>query len=290
MRVFVTFAAGETYEKLSEVLKESINLFSEYDLIIYKAEDFDIKWEPENWQPAYVFIYKILSCLKALEEYDEVVWLDNDCLATNKIDKIWNNVVTTYPLLPNERFDNFKNAPGDKPNYQDVNFLKYAKERVGVINNDFNNSYLQACCMIFNKNCSNFFEEVIRHYQEFDSNVYPFGDESIINCMIWRDKLTNNLGDVFLCSHYFSPYIIESALTSKNEEEYFNNFDINHRKEGIDEDNYILIHGWSLSRHNRIGLINNNFDNLLFIHGSKDFNVHNRYLNTLKEWIDTLEK
>ena len=41
MKTFITFAAGETYEKLSEVLKDSINSFSKYDLVIYRPEDFD---------------------------------------------------------------------------------------------------------------------------------------------------------------------------------------------------------------------------------------------------------
>ena len=107
MKSFITFAAGESYERLAEVLKESIETFSEYDLIVYKPEDFDIKWEPENWQPSYVFIYKVLSCLKALETYDELVWLDNDCLVTKNIDKIWERKINNYPLLPNERFNNF---------------------------------------------------------------------------------------------------------------------------------------------------------------------------------------
>ena len=285
MKTFITFAAGETYEKLSEVLKDSINSFSKYDLVIYRPEDFDIKWEPENWQQSYVFIFKVLSCLKALETYDEIVWLDNDCLVTNKIDRIWNNVITTYPLLPIERFNNFYIWPNIKPNYCDMSFLNDAKNRIGVIDSNFDNIYVQACCMLFNKNCLSFFEEVYLHYQNFDSSVYPYGDESIINCLIWRDKLSN-LGDIFLCSYYFSDYTIQGALTSNNEEEYFKNFDINHREEGIDEDNFILSHGWNLARHNRIGLINNNFNNLLFLHGSKDYNLHNKYLNTLKKWID----
>ena len=91
---------------------------------------------------------------------------------------------------------------------------------------DFNNVYLQACCMLFNKDCKEFFDEVMYYYQDYDNNVYTYGDESIINCMIWRDK-SSNLGDVFLCSHYFSFHTIEGALTSNNEEEYFNTFDIN---------------------------------------------------------------
>jgi hypothetical protein len=280
-KVFITFSIGDQYDKLSEVLKESINRFSKYKLIIYKPENFDIKWEPENWQPSYIFIYKVLSCLKALETYDEVVWLDNDCLPTHNIDKIWSNKVDNYPLLPKERFNNFHVWPSEKPNYHDTNFLSDAKRIIGVIGTNFSNSYLQACCMVFNKNCVDFFKEVLKYYQDFDSRVYPFGDESIINCMIWRDNLPNNLGDVFLCSHYFSPYIIELALNAKNHEEYSNLFDINHRV-GENEDSSILKHGWTLARHNRIGLINNNFENLLFLHGSKDSNLHSRYLKSIK--------
>ena len=280
-RIFITFAVGEQYEKLSEVLKESIKLNSKYDLIIYKTEDFNIKWEPENWQPSYIFIYKVLSCLKALENYDEIVWLDNDCLVTKNIDKIWERKIDNYPLLPNERFNNFHIWPSEKPNYQDTNFLGDAKRRIGVTDVNFDNSYLQACCMLFNKNCVDFFKEVLHYYQNFNSDVYPYGDESIINCMIWRDKLSNNLGDVFLCTQYFSPYIIETALNTKNKEEYNNLFDINHRL--VDnEDTFILTHGWSLARHNRIGLINNNFENLLFLHGSKKLHIHNKYLLLMK--------
>jgi hypothetical protein len=135
--------------------------------------------------------------------------------------------------------------------------------------------------MVFNKDCISFFKEILNHYQDFNNNVYPYGDESIINCMIWRDKLPNNLGDVFLCTQYFSPYIIEAALKVKTSEEYHNLFDINHRL--VDnEDTFILSHGWSLARHNRIGLVNNNFENLLFLHGSKDPNLHKQYLNSIK--------
>jgi len=281
MKRFITFVAGEQYEKLAEVLKDSIDEFSDYKLIVYKPEDFDIKWEPENWQPAYVFIYKVLSCLKALEKYDDVVWLDNDCLPTYNIDKVWDYKVDNYPLLPTERFNNFHIWPSPKPNYNDPNFLGEAKRRIGVTNNDFSNTYLQACCMVFNKKCISFFNEILKYYKDFSSDVYPYGDESIINCIMWRDKLTSNLGDVFLCTHYFSPYIVEAALMSKTSEEYYNLFDISHRI-ADNEDTFILSHGWTLARHNRIGLINNNFESLLFVHGSKSAEQHSRYLSVMK--------
>jgi hypothetical protein len=279
MKVFITFAAGEVYERLSEVLKDSIDRFSAYDLIVYRLEDFEDKVNTDL--PYQITIYKILSSLKALESYDEVVWLDTDCVVTQYIDKIWDKKVDGYPLLPTERFNNFNIWPSSKLNYQDVNFLGKAKEKVGVVENDFNNSYLQSCCMMMNKSCIPFLNEIVKYYDDYDNNVYPYGDESIINCMIWRDKLINNLGDVFLCSHYFSPYIIEAALSAKNREEYNNLFDINYRI-ADNEDTFILSHGWSLARHNRIGLVNNNYGNLLFLHGTKDDKLHRRYLNSIK--------
>lgn len=280
-RAFITFAAGDSYERLADVLRESISISSQYDLITYKPQDFDIKWEPENWQQSYVFIFKVLSCIKSLESYDEVVWLDNDIVVTKNIDKIWDNKIDNYPLLPTERFNNFSIWPNQKPNYQDPGFLGEAKQRIGVVDTDFNNIYLQACCMFFNKNCLYFFNQVLHYYKDFDGGVYPYGDESIINCMIWRDKLTKNLGDVFLCSYYFSPYIIEMSLMAKNADEYYNLFDINQRLNET-EDTYILSHGWSLARHNRICLISNNYDNFLFIHGSKSPELHNSFLNLMK--------
>ena len=70
-------------------------------------------------------------------------------------------------------------------------------------------------------------------------------------------------------------------MKTKTSEEYNNLFDINYRIND-NEDTFILKHGWSLARHNRIGLINNNFENLLFLHGAKDSNLHNRYLKSVQ--------
>jgi hypothetical protein len=281
-RVFITFAVGDQYEKLSDLLKESVELNSKYNLIIYKSEDFNIEYKPESWKPGYIFIYKVLSCLKALETYDEVVWLDNDCLVTKNIDKIWERKIDNYPLLPKHRFYNFETWPHGKTDYCDSNFLKEGKQKVGLVDSDFNNLYLQACCMFFNKDCESFFKEVLNYYSDYNDVEFPHGDETIINLLIWKNKYSNNLGDVFLCTHYFSPYLIEGFIKSKDSEEYKRLFDISLRTDGVDEDGFILSHGFSLARHNRIGLIENNFDNLLFFHGSKRLDIHNKYLSLMK--------
>lgn len=280
-RTFITFA-DENFKDLSNVLSESINSFSEYKLKIYNPSDFNIKYEPEKWKTGYIYIYKVLSCIKALEEFDEVVWLDSDCLATYNIDKIWDNKIDNYPLLPKHRFYNFNIWPHIKIDHTDPEFLKDAKNKILVVDNSFSNTYLQACCMYFDKNCLNFFNEVLSYFNNYE-DIFPYGDETIINCMIWRNKYQSNLGHVFLCSHYFSPYIIEEFIKLNCKEDFPKLFDISMRIDGIDEDNFILTHGLSRAVHNRIGLVNNNFDNILFFHGSKSVDLYNRYLELMKK-------
>jgi hypothetical protein len=276
-RTFVTFAVGEIYEKLSKVLKSSIDSFSEYGLIIYTPDDFDIEYNSELWNgPRSInFSYKILSCLKALETYDEVVWLDNDCVVTYNIDKIWNNKIEKIPLLPRHRFYNFERWPHDKVNYRDSNLLIKAKEKVGL-NNDFENNYLQACCMLFNKDCKDFFDEVMYYYQDYDSSIFPFGDETIINLLIWKNNYKPNLGDVSLCSYYFSPYKIDEFINLKNADDYPKLFDLNYigfPNNNQQENQY--------ANHNRLGLIENNFEDILFFHGSKSYELHNSFLTKM---------
>ena len=275
-RIFVTFASGEIYEKLSKVLKDSINSFSNYDLITYKPEDFDIKWEPENWQTGYVYIFKVLSCLKALENYDEVVWLDNDCVVTYNIDKIWNYKIENYPLLPKHRFYNFEKWPHHKVDYTNSNLLVKGKEKIGITNSDFNSTYLQACCMLFNKDCKEFLDKVIYYYQDYDSSIFPYGDETIINLLIWKNNYKLNLGNVSLCSYYFSPYKINEFINLKNSDDYPKLFDLNYIgfPNNHDEEK-------KFANHNRLGLIKNNFEDILFFHGSKSDSLHNSFLEKM---------
>lgn len=279
-RTFVTFAVGDEYIRLSEVLKKSIDVFSEYSLKIFGIEDFDIEYTPDIWKPGYIYIYKILSCIKALDEYDEVVWLDNDCLATNNIDKIWSMELEGYPLLPKHRFQNFNVWPHFKTDYSDPSIMTRGKLKVGV-SGEFENSYRQACCMFFNRECIDFLNKVLLYFTDYDNEDFPYGDESIINLLIWKGHLSKNLGDVFLCSYYFSPYFLDEFIRSNDSEQYKDLFDISKRLDGVDEDGVILVHGASLAKHNRLGLIENNFDRILFFHGSKSTELHERYLNLM---------
>jgi len=279
-RTFVTFSVGDEYMRISEVLKKSIEGFSEYSLKIFGIEDFEMEYRPDLWKPGYIYIYKILSCIKALEEHDEVVWLDNDCLATRNIDKIWDMKPDGYPLLPKHRFQNFETWPHIKTDYSDPSVMSKGKLRVGV-SDGFENSYLQACCMLFDRSCIGFLIDVLGYFFGYDNEDFPYGDESIINLLMWKRRLGKSLGDVFLCSYYFSPYFLDEFIKSKSAQQYQDLFDISKRIQEVDEDGVILSHGASLARHNRLGLLRNNFDRVLFFHGSKSVELHERYLNLM---------
>ena len=249
-RTFVTFADGEKYEELSIVLGESIRTFSNYDIKIYNKSDFNLTFDV-NFNSSFGYIYKILSCLKVLEEYDEVVWIDTDCIVTNYIDKIWFETwrLDGYPLLPKYRFYMFHNRP-DNPKVKEISFKKLGLDYIG-------GDYLQACFMLFDKTSLEFFNEVMNVFlNEFTNDEFPFGDETIINCLLRKYKFTDNLGYKFICSQYFN-WRLNKFVKSKNSLDFMEIFDNMKPK-----DNF--------------------FDNILFIHGSKEVKFKRELLEDLK--------
>jgi hypothetical protein len=281
---FITFSEGEDYNNLCSVLNDSISQFSNYNLTIYNSNDFDIPWEPEKWQPGYAFIFKILSCLKSLESFDEVVWLDTDVVVTSIIDEIWNYENKNYPLLPKYRFSNFINWPHTKIDFNDISFLSGAKNLIGI-DSSTKHDYLQACCMKFDSSSREFLEEVLSYFNDFQSNLFPLGDESIINVLLCKYKLKENLGDIFLCTQHFDYYHIEKFfnLDSNNIQDYQDLFNIKLTPE--DEKIRIMykrttneILTITYGEHNRLGLINCS-NKILFLHGNKSYQIHRHYLD-----------
>jgi len=277
-KAFVSFYVGYEYERMTNLLKESIETFSDKPLIVFTPKDFDLEFLPENWKPGYIYIYKILSCLKLLEEFDEVVWLDSDCLVTHNIEKIRDYKIDKFPLLPRARFYNFVNWPMPFFECRSPHFMGAAKQKVECFDLDFPDVYLQACCMFINKDCEPFLREVLSFFEDFDGESFFFGDESIINSLFWKYKNSKNLGDVFLCSHYFSSYIFDSFITLQKAEDFPKLFDPSY--DGIFP---IGTHpNIELNTHNRLKLIHNNFENILFFHGTKSYDKHENYLDSLK--------
>jgi hypothetical protein len=252
-RTFVTFSEGEINNQLTEILKESIHLFSNYDLIVYKKSDFELDYntdDPEFWKSGNGYIYKVLSCIKSLEEYDEVVWIDTDCIVTNYIDKIWfeGYRVKGYPLLPQYRFNNMQNVDNG------WEIVRYS----AIYNPDTNRKfYSQACLMFFNKSCLDFYKEVLSYFDNFNSPRFPMGDESIINYLLWKDNKSDNLGHIFLCSAFLHFNLLQFAANTNREE-------------------YMICHDYNY--------VENNFSEILFLHGEKNPYIHTIILNNLKQY------
>lgn len=267
-RCYVTFVEGEVYENIFESLEYSVKAFSEYPLIKYSAKDFEIKWEPENWPFGYVYMYKILSCLKALDHYDQVVWLDTDIVVTPNIERIWENEIDGYPLLPNHRFYNFENWPHTRFDIVSDDYEPRAKAKVGLDHRDFKNVYRQACIMLFDRKCRPFFHEVLGYFKDYDGAFSSSGDEMMINAIMWRDRQDRSLGNANMCTHHFSPYHIKKFIACGNEKEYRDLFDPEVISE--DESNLIILSsGSEYAAWNRRKLIES--DNLILIfHGSND--------------------
>jgi len=190
-RCFVTFYSNEDYE-LNQVLVESINKFSKYNILSFTHDDFS-HLDIENRYRCPIFIQKVLSYIKCLQiGFDEVVWLDSDIIAFPKIDNIWNNTckIEDYSLLP-------------------VHFMLL--DPYNLLNNEKkyfnckitnNTVYLHACISIFNKNCLDFFNKVLDKYLYVDHRLFPFGDESIMNCLIWEKEEPKNLGRCYIQYDY----------------------------------------------------------------------------------------
>jgi autotransporter strand-loop-strand O-heptosyltransferase len=256
-KCFITFVDGEKYEKLADLLKKSIKLYSQYELIIYKNNDihnFHSFSDPSNYSSgaaSMAFANKILCCLKALESYDEVAWIDCDCIVTTNIDKIWfeSYRLKNYPLLPLARFSNFDEAiiPQKKFTYINEEALDY----FDIKNMEYD--YMQACFMYFNKNSIDFFKVVLSFFDEnYNPKIFHFADETIINCLFIKYGYKDNLGSCFLCSYYFN-YLLQDYIISKTKDEFYNHF-------------------------SRFNIKDNNFSEILFLHGSKDLILHESYI------------
>jgi hypothetical protein len=266
-RAFITFSEGDHYNKLTEYLKQTLDKFSNYDLVVYKLKDLEdlfkvsesdwsgegeVKQNSQNFSQhnPIVYIYKILSCIKALEYYDEIVWIDTDCIVNHNIDDVWNRFkdVEDYPLLPKYKNYMWINSPHHISDVRDPDFNKNGKEYFEIESVSDDSFYLQACFMLINKNCLGFLEEVVRHFDNFNAELFPCGDETIINLMLWKYKKTNNLGNNFLCSYYFG-YSLDLFINLNGPEEFTNLCSL------IPKDN--------------------NYNEILFFHGTKDIEVTN---------------
>jgi len=254
-RSYVTFFNNnEKYINLSNVMIKSIKTFSVYPIEVYNEKNFNINIDESNFSK--MMIYKILSIKKALDKYDEVIWLDIDIVVNEKIDMLWDNFkrINKYPLLANNRFDNFIDPPYDinniVNNYENFNNFK---NKIGLTKNIIN--WRQACVIASNKSCYNFLNEINDHLL-MDNIV---SDEDIFNFLYLKYNFNDSLGDIFICSEYFVGILNDMVFF--NEKDYLRFFN------------------------EKILLKTNNYNNICLYHGQKDDKISEMlFLNIMNNY------
>ena len=157
--------------------------------------------------------YKYLVALKPkivnqslLLHYDCFLYLDADCVITpffNNYYLNFNDVSKEYPLCPNYKHDfmiyNDRGFPFDENGAMNLSntlegklfdYFKIEQKR---------SAYRHTYAYMYNKNCSNFFEEAnnilfnFGFFNEYDI-YFPLLDETVFNFMFWSKKFEKSLG------------------------------------------------------------------------------------------------
>ncbi len=137
---------------------------------------------------------------------DNFCYLDADCFSRKECDSIFKNAQTIkkHPLLSiacqqymlcNGRGNPFANGKEDPNLCLEAPLLK----ELGIDVSLRIPVYLQTGVFMFNKKCIDFvrewsdlcFSNLVLNNREY---LAPFHEETVINCLLWRDKVKDNLG------------------------------------------------------------------------------------------------
>jgi len=239
MNRFVTHS-DKNYLKYAERLFESLQNNTN-TVIIYYTVDFHYKSKYKNVIPVYfstkdyissssykkldvksclVFLKSIIAEL-SLKNYaksvnDSFCYIDCDCLAKKELDSIFNHAqnITNYPLLNRACFEYMLlNGRGDPFMYGYFNLNNCLEaELLKALNIDLNlrtSTYAQTGVFVFNSKCSDFITEWKNTcFLDFIFNdqvkYAPFHEETVINCLLWKNKYSNNLSQVLINIPYES--------------------------------------------------------------------------------------
>ena len=166
----------------------------------------------ENCKSYHVFLKPLLvknvlegKLLKICDE-DNFCYIDSDCFARKYCDDIFLNVdrIINHPLLTVacQQFMMMSDGRGNPFVDDGVDFnLCLEAPLMKKLNIDVNLrtfTYLQTGVFLFNKNCYNFvcewfnlcFSDLIINNWHY---LTPFHEETVINCLLWRDGVKDNL-------------------------------------------------------------------------------------------------
>lgn len=218
---FISFITKD-YLYLADKLIESVKIFSEKPIIIY-TYNFDHDFKIQNVFSKRIddkalqkplFISSTKNSLGVVDRFDfntfynltrkfevilqslsdginEGVFLDCDIIVNNNIDEIFNNFfdIENYPLVTKGIFEYMMlNGKGNPFEGQDV-LEKPLMDLLAVKERSMH--YVQTNTILFNKNCTQFFNECIEVCKNekiiYDSGIYaPFQDETIVNVLLWK--------------------------------------------------------------------------------------------------------
>tara|TARA_Y100000591_G_C21770285_1_gene665199 strand:+ start:145 stop:888 length:744 start_codon:yes stop_codon:yes gene_type:complete len=206
MKAFVSFTTNNHYCKLTEIMIESVHLFSKYKIILY-CINFD--------KPIYYNKYPNLIC-KTIEKSSDVniyymkpkiicdaiinmnvtngIYIEADDILNYNIDHLFNqcNNIKNYPLCPIHPRD---------PNNQQVIMNKLDVKYKSM-------PYVHAH-IIFSYTCYEFINEWYKTCIDL-GNIGLNWDETILNVLLWKynnqDYITKSYDPYFTCVYDFDSY------------------------------------------------------------------------------------
>lgn len=195
---YVTFVNNnKKYIRLTDILIESILLFSKYEVEIFSI-NFDYKYKEENDKIIYRKIicddessFESIAYNKFISIYDSFfdygIFVDSDCIITPNTDILFEYIdkLIDVPLAPYH------------PSQYINEGIKYIM-RVLDIKKD-TQPYVHNATFLFSNSCKKFFKECHDVSQYLLKNkIRPINaDETIMNVMLWKYEKTNSYIDCY---------------------------------------------------------------------------------------------
>lgn len=210
MKILV-YCVNCTEDEISPLLKYSNAIVRNLeipDLIesqnIQYEEDRNFYVERSNRRTYQILSAKVRAMECALEEgWDEICYLDSDCLATPLVDEIfnWSRTITNYPL-GTEGIHNYMliikdgkqiGNPFEKswPEPDNTLCLEWSLMEIFGVSPERRGKYRTTGIMLMNNKCIEFIKkwrsvcEMIGRNFEDPSKVAPFHEETIYNVLLW---------------------------------------------------------------------------------------------------------
>lgn len=278
-RDFVFVTTGNIgYMPVIKKLVESINEFSNSKIVVYGVDcevPFDYpclikrKINPPYHSQHDRWYWKQYACLESLKEnYEHFVWIDGDVIVNTNIDDIkeYFREITNYPLSDIHRNEEFYGSYFHNGEWYKQHFNQNLIEYMNI-----NRQYpmMHVCMFIYNKNCKNWFNEIIDFYKSIPLEDYSkyllWNDEGIDNALRWKYGYMNHLP---LSNFDTSSYDGDEGQTDNT---------INHFYKFCLEDgpqNFNKVYGFQYIPRDK--------SKILYFHGNKKENISDEMIRYLK--------